>query len=159
MGLDVQQFRNFIVRPTLSAINLYSKSAEHLIVGTALIESDMEYIYQVPAGPAVSILQMEPETYKDVRKRLYTQFKQYLQPILDYFAITEIPTKPAWLIGNLYAAVTFARLKYYYDKEPLPKEDDWQNLAGYYKRVYNTHLGKATIRNAEIIFKSVISQR
>ena len=156
MSLDVNQFKELIVVPVLRNLDLYSESAVNLIIGTAIIESDLKYLKQLHDGPAVSIMQIEPTTYHDIITRVVDKYSNLLNKIKVSCFVDSIPFDANWLIGNLNAAVAFARLKYYLDPEPLPKADDIQGLAEYYKRVYNTPNGSTAIEDAITIFKSVI---
>ena len=48
------------------------------------------------------------------------------------------------MVWNLAYATAMARVKYYRDSEPLPDASDIPALAAYWKRVFNTPLGKGT---------------
>ncbi len=99
---------------------------------------------------------MEPATYEDLRKRMYSDHKQLHDAIKNYLRFDIFPLKADFLMGNLTASVIFCRLKYYLDPDPLPAADDAPNFAAYYKRVYNTSKGKADFYDCTNIFKSVI---
>jgi hypothetical protein len=51
------------------------------------------------------------------------------------------------VMSNIALQAVFCRLKYKRDKYALPKSDDLKGQAEYWKRVYNTHLGKGTIKH------------
>ena len=50
-------------------------------------------------------------------------------------------------MGNIALQAVFCRLKYKRDKYALPKANDLEAQAKYWKRVYNTHLGKGTVEH------------
>ena len=50
-------------------------------------------------------------------------------------------------MSNIALQAAFCRLKYKRDKYALPKSNDLKAQAEYWKRVYNTHLGKGTIKH------------
>lgn len=154
MGIDGRQFKELIVRPILKSIDLWSETAENLLAGTAYIESELQYIKQLPDGPAVSVMQIEPNTYLDLKKRVSDKYPEIFCKIKLSLFMNKIPDTADWLIGNLNAAVIFARLKYYFDPEPLPLVDDYVGMAELYKRVYNTSNGAATLENATIAFRA-----
>ena len=52
--------------------------------------------------------------------------------------------KPTELVHNLKYATIMARIHYLRVPVPLPKFDDINSLANYYKKFYNTEKGKAT---------------
>lgn len=158
MSLDQKQFKNLIVTPTLKLIGLQGESEDNLIVGTGINESRLTYLKQ-SFGPAIGIMQIEPATYADLRLRLIKHNPELARKVslaLNIASPLYIPELPEYLTGNLCASVIFARLKYYFDPEPLPAFDDYKNLAAYYKRIYNTAKGDADISIAQNIFKSVI---
>lgn len=155
MGLDIAQFRELIIKPTLLAVDLWSEAAEVLIAGTAFVESDLSYVKQIH-GPAVGVMQMEPATYNDLRTRMILGHADKTKKALDFLAMDMFPFKADFLVGNLYASVMFARFKYYLNKEPLPGSMDFINLAKFYKKIYNTPLGAADINVATAKFKSIV---
>ena len=59
-----------VIRPALTKINLWSRSAEELVLGTAIVESGLTYLKQRGEGPALGLWQIEPATHED----LYTNF-------------------------------------------------------------------------------------
>ena len=154
--LDIQQLRELIVRPTLQKMQMWSDSAEDLMIGTAILESRLIYLRQKPDGPAVSIYQIEPITYKDLRIRLMLDYKNIKDKVLSILCMEMLPINADFLIGNLTAATIFARLKYYFDPQPLPASNDFNGLANYYKRVYNTQCGDTKIEKAISVFKATV---
>lgn len=156
MSLDVSQLRQFIVRPTLQKMQMGSDSAEVLITGTGLQESGFVYIKQKPNGRALSLWQIEPFTYTDLRNRLMTDYTKLADRAMSVLCMSVLPSDPDYLMGNLTAAVIFCRLKYYFDKQSLPLANDAPAMAAYYKRVYNTAQGAADELKVVNVFKSVI---
>ena len=153
--MDREQYRLYIVRPILQSINLWTQAAEHLMVGTALCESNLEFLKQID-GPAVSINQIEPLTYKDLRYKLLKDYSKLADRIKATLYLDYLPDVPDYLIGNVGASMVFARLKYYFNPLPLPDSEDYEGLAKYYKRIYNTSNGAAKIEVAVRIFRSVV---
>lgn len=130
MAFNKKQFQDLIER-VLKENDLYSPEIVQLQLGTAAQESKFgTYLRQLGGGPALGAFQMEEFTFNDLQKRFSSKFR-----ILGAFSFEELE----W---NLKAAIIFCRIKYYSDKEPIPKTLEEQ--AAYYKRVYNTYKGKAT---------------
>ena len=134
--------RQFIIKPALEAINSYSLDAEELLMFTCAAESLGGFLLHQINGPALGIFQMEPATYHDIwrnfinlKPRLSTMFATNLN-------LSTIP-KEEELIYNLKLAAVMARTHYLRVKEPLPKHDDIEAIWNYYKKYYNTNLGKA----------------
>ena len=58
---------SMVIRPALSKINLWSPSAEELVLGTAIVESGLTYLRQWGDGPALGL----PKAF--TRKRKYPE--------------------------------------------------------------------------------------
>lgn len=143
--MRAQDIIEYVIRPTLKHLNLYSESAENLLVGTAAHESRFEYLHQVK-GPAIGLWQMEPGAFKDIFDN-YLDYRSELKVKIrnlaaGRFSGTVIPAEE--MHGNLNLACAMARLQYYRQSEPLPHKDDIAGLGRYYKKWYNTPAGKAT---------------
>ena len=136
MAYDRDQFRDF-TRRVLTRYKLHSAAAEELLLLTAAVESDFgTYLRQRGGGPAVGGFQHEPATFWDLRSRYGVRF-----PILYNYQFYDLE-------GNLELAILMARVKYMDDPDPLPPATDIIALAEYWKRVYNTPLGKGTVEKA-----------
>lgn len=139
MSVDPLQLRDLIIIPVLKNIDLYSEAAVNLLLGTAAQESALgTYLVQIN-GTAKGLYQMEPETYYDIIL--------WLRGHGEFAKLTEnyrIPMNADQLIGNHWLATAYARLKYYRYPQPLPDKNDKLGLARYWKRVYNTPLGKGS---------------
>lgn len=141
MGIDPGQLRRLIIRPVLLHLDAHSRAAENLLLGTAAQESHLgEYLAQIGGGPARGIFQMEPATRRDIDQ--YLRRKSRLRLKVEYF---KLPALPAQLYGNLYYAAAMCRIHYWRVTESLPRADDIEGLAAYWKRYYNTPLGHGTI--------------
>ena len=116
MGLDLLQFRTYIICPALTSIGLWSESAENLLLGTAMVESNLIYIHQ-KNGIAVSLMQIEPNTYVYLRKTLMEEYSKTHELMKAALYMDLLPLEPDYLHGNLSAAVMFARLKYYFNPD------------------------------------------
>jgi hypothetical protein len=154
-GLDIKQVRQHIVRPTLEAIGLWSETAENLVLGTAVTESGLRYVKQLGKGPALGICQMEPFTHNDIwrttllGKQLGARVGNLVRP---FGGGTPSPTE---MIGNLNYAVAMCRAHYWRIRAPLP-ENEPEALAKYWKRYYNTELGKGRWETAAEHFARAI---
>jgi hypothetical protein len=146
--MNLEQLRELVIRPALQHIELWSAAAENLVLGTALVESKAEYIHQVGGGPALGLWQMEPATHDDIWDN-YLKFNATLREW-----VTELQSPAAFtaganeLIGNLYYGAAMCRIQYRRVKEALPKAKDAEAMARYYKRFYNTEVGKGSVEKA-----------
>lgn len=135
--LNLDQLRKLVIQPSLQALRLYSIEAEQLLVGTALVESGLSFIAQVPNPIARSIWMIEQPTYNSLRLNLISN-QGMAQQALDFLWMDAFPTTHDYLAGNVYAACIFARLKYMSVKKPLPPVDDAEKVARYWSQYYNT---------------------
>lgn len=141
--MNVDQLRMYVVRPTLEKFGMHSLAAENLVLGTCATESLMgEYIRQVD-GPALGIYQMEPATHHDIYESYLSHRKPLINQIMGYFG-WQNPPKDSELMNNIAYATLMCRIKYFRDSDPLPSASDIRGLANYWKRVYNSVLGKGT---------------
>jgi len=141
-----------LIREVLEPKGLYSPPAEELLILTAAAESlGGAYLYQTN-GPARGIFQMEPATEKDLLSN-YIRYKANFRDSLKQFI--QFNADGTWsyrindpLTYSLEYQVVMARIHYLRDKKPVPMHTDVTGLAKYWKRVYNTHLGKGTVEGA-----------
>jgi hypothetical protein len=139
-----------IIRPALQVTSLWSPSAENILVGTALTETDLIFIKQ-EGGPALSYYQIEPSTYLDCIRYLNTKNEHFKDSILNACGVTSFPSADA-LMWNMRLATLIARIKYYMCPESLPDHDDFHGMTSFYLRIYNAG-GKATYEHAVPFFK------
>jgi hypothetical protein len=142
MSYDPEQFRDLIER-TLKKYQaqvgdampgFYSEAAVNLLLGTAAQESRFgTYFRQCGGGPALSPFQIEPKTFEWLQEKYHNDFV-----ILRY-------THSNMLETNLDLSILVARLRYRAVPKPLPPADSVTALAAYYKKFYNSPLGKATV--------------
>jgi len=138
--MNNQQLREYIIRPTLIELDMYSQDAENLIAGTIAQESQMgEFIKQIGGGPALGICQMEPATHNDIIDNYLSyrpELMERLEGIGKFCDANE-------MIYNLRYAVAMCRIHYYRQKGAIPSSVEGQ--AAYWKSGYNTEQGKGAI--------------
>jgi hypothetical protein len=140
--INVHQLRQWIIQPALKPIELWSQSAENLLVGTAIQESGLHWLRQ-NQGPALGFWEIEPKTYSWLADKIKDHEKY--KSILASCNFSSLPNDPEVLIWHLRYAVIVARFRYLVVSEPLPEADDIEKIASYYVKYYNTYLGKATV--------------
>jgi hypothetical protein len=134
VSINAKQLRELIIRPTLINMDMWSQSAENLLMGTAAQESKLgHYIAQVK-GPALGIYQCEPATHEAVAKWAK---ERDLWPFLT--------VQSRRLVYDLEYATLICRLHYRSISEPLPDANDVNGLGSYWKRFYNSEKGKGTV--------------
>lgn len=142
-SMEARTFCEQIIRPALKVTNLWSPSAEALLLGTALVESNLNSVIQIGGGPALSWFQIEKATYADcIRYLNTTRAKNLKASILAACYMDTFPEAES-LKWNLRLATLIARVKYWMIEEPLPDSKDFIGLYNYYEKYYNAG-GKAT---------------
>jgi len=140
--LDVPQFRRLVLEPTLRRLaqvepRLDVKAAHELLIGTAVKESLLTYLRQLPDGPALGLYQMEPATHTDMRRWMMRPGREAWREAIDgYVGAGERPIDA--LVGDLRYATAMVRLRYWVRPAPLPAADDIMGLAHYWDRWYQT---------------------
>lgn len=137
--IDIKQFRDHVVDPTLEQLGLYSIAASELVLGTALQESKLTYLVQLGGGPALGVCQMEEATHDDIW-RSFLAYRERLRLELQTMGRSAIE-----LTWNLRYSVAMCRVHYRRVRHPLPEAGDLEGQAHYWKQHYNTELGKGTV--------------
>ena len=153
--VDASQLREFIVRPALKEIGLWSLAAENLVMGTGAQESRLRYVKQIGGGPALGLFQMEPATHNDIWTN-YLIWNQAWSGEVKRLAVTRdasgIPLASEMIWNLKYAA---AMCRVFYRRKPGALPDTVEGMAAYWKRHWNTFLRKGTvaefIKNYELV--------
>ncbi len=142
--MDAKQLRELVVRPTLKLLGMWSQAAEDLMIGTACQESHCgQYIRQLGCSGTVGafgIWQMELATANDIYKN-WLEYKPDIMQRVDALRGAEQSIADA-LVCNLAYACAMARILYYRCPGAIPQ--DVAGQAAYWKKYYNTPLGKGT---------------
>ena len=154
--IDPTQLRHEVVRPALEWIDLYSKAAEDLLMGTAAQESRLQYLKQLGTGPALGIFQMEPATHDDIWDNYLAYNPELASQVRGLASQHKWTANPAReLVGNLMYAAAMSRVFYRRIKAALPEQGDVAGMARYWKNFYNTSLGAGTeeefVRNYRLV--------
>ena len=134
-----------IIEWSLKKMDLYSKDAADLVYKTGNAETSYKHLKQMGDGPALGFWQVEPATLIDTIDN-YVKYRPKLEKGLISLGYDRRDIEMR-VMSNIALQVAFCRLKYRRDKYPLPKANDLQGQAECWKRVYNTHLGKGTIKH------------
>lgn len=141
--INAKHLRESVIRPVLQDAGMWSEAAENLLMGTAAQESGLgQYLVQLGNGPARGIFQMEPKTLHDIQEN-FLQYRPALKEKAEHHKAPAL-SDAANLIANLAYAALMCRIHYMRVSEALPAADDLPGLARYWKRYYNTALGKGS---------------
>jgi hypothetical protein len=150
-GLEIEHVRTLVVKPALYRIDLWSASAENLVLGTMMQETNLRALKQYGEGPALGLPQIEPTTHTSLWvhsipgiKGLASKLTALLAPV-DHEAMA-VPN-PLALTHNLLYAAAICRVRYYIVPERLPLQNDAMAMAIYWLRHYNAG-GKGTVSAA-----------
>lgn len=152
-----KDIREYIIRPTLQVVDMWSDAAEVLVYGTGMVESGFNAIRQT-TGPALGFYQCEPATYKDLGQYIRINFaKGLLDKILSACYYECMPVDPAELMSNIKFATLICRIHYWRVRAKLPNANDANGLASYHKMYYNSAKGKADVERNTEIFQRIIN--
>ena len=149
--INHNQLRQYIIKPTLDSLGLYSRAAEELLVFTACAESDCGTWLHQKYGPAAGIFQMEPRTHDDIWKN----YLSHRKPLANKVASFSKDCLAIEMIWNLKYAAAMCRVHYLRSSRPLPQEFDGKGMAQYWKDIYNTHKGKGDPDHALSLYRAM----
>lgn len=157
--IDPKQLREFIdeVLREFARVadkpSLYSKDAVELLMLTAAQETHLgRYLKQIK-GPALGIFQIEPATLADLITN-YLMYRGKLGKIVQSLYVKGLGMAGTAdsvglnMQGNLILQVVIARLIYRRVPEPLPDNRSHEAMAQYWKKYWNTSLGRGTVEEA-----------
>lgn len=139
--INIVQFRELILRPTLVALTIWKPELEEILVGTMAHESKFGTFLKQIDGPALGLYGMEPNTHEDIWNHFLNHESKLLYLLLPYCGLSYKP-KPETLVYHVTYSTAMAAFQYNRHKEPIPK--DLESMALFYKKYYNTSIGKAT---------------
>lgn len=133
-----------LIETSLNKIGVDSLSAVNLMLGTCAVESNFgEYLKQIN-GPALGIYQIEPNTEKDIWENYLKYHNNFKNIIINDF---KIKTYGTYEVQNFGYQTIIAFLCYYRKNKNFPEHDDIEGLANFWKKYYNTYMGKGKIQD------------
>ena len=134
-----------IIEWTLYKMGMYSEDAAAMIYRTGMAETGYKHLKQMGGGPAIGFFQIEPATMYDVLDN-YAAYRPQIKSDLYALGYDDSDAETR-VMANIALQVAFCRLCYRRDKNPIPKLEDMEAQAKYWKKVYNTELGKGTVKH------------
>lgn len=120
-------------------------AARELLFGTACTESGLRPRFQDKHGMAIGLFQVEYATFLDLWNRaIKIKHPKLYKEILRNYAGEDKRIRFEDLQLNDELCAVFARMKYAEAKSHIPPSTDLEAQAKYYKKYYNTDLGKAS---------------
>jgi hypothetical protein len=137
MSIDVSQFINYVIKPSLKQIDLYAPNSEQIVLGTFCQESHLcTYLKQVGGGPALSGAQIEPATYSSMMNDFLAYKPDLEAKILRVCGFSKMPPAEE-LITNLKFSVIMCRVRYLWVAHALPDFGDIMGQGKYWAKYYN----------------------
>ena len=133
-----------IIDWTLREMSMYSPEASEMVYKTGLAETGYRHLEQIK-GPAIGFFQVEPATMRDTWDN-YIIYRQDLKSKLWGLGYDE-ESDVDRVMGSIILQVVFCRLKYRRSPKALPECGDLEGQAKYWKSIYNTELGKGTVKH------------
>ena len=141
-------FQTRVIDPVLKQINLYSAGASKLLLGTAIQESFMGKLSK-------NIFQIEQATVKDINNRILSAHPNLRNAVQQLYNPEQ---SLAWnLKNNVKYEVAMARLVYLKSNQNIPDTSNVNTLGQFWKKYYNTYLGKGKASQFSAHFASFIS--
>lgn len=132
-----------IITPTLRYLGMDTLAARKMLLTTAAQESRLGQWKRAIRGDALGIYQMEPATHDDIWKN-FLKHRPEMAKLVKGLLIPGFSRK-SQLVWNIPYATAMARMHYLRVKAPLPAAHSPVAQAHYWKKYYNTHLGRGTI--------------
>jgi hypothetical protein len=156
--LDIDQYVNNILEPSLMAVELHTLEAESLLLGTMAVESNFgTYIKQIK-GPALGFYGQEPNDYDDIRYNYLDNRDALSCKLLTFLDYRSFPTYKS-LLHDLRLQVIMSRLHYRRIPDELPAFNDIEGQAKYWKQHYNTPKGKGSVEKFMADYKRCLIDR
>ena len=134
-----------IIKLALKHLDLDSEDARSLIYATGKAESDYKTLQQYGGGPALGFFQMEPNTAIDIWDN-YVMYRPKYRDKLYALGFDEGALEFC-LLSNIGLQAALCRLHYRRVPSALPKANNLEAQAKYWKSFYNTEKGKGTIEH------------
>lgn len=136
-----------IVEYALYRIDAYSDDALALVVRTGMAESGYRALKGHGEGnPAIGFFQIEPATMNDMIDN-YIKYRSHYKKNLISLGMNFEKDTIMSVMSNIGVQAALCRIHYRRDKHSIPSWDDLEGQAKYWKRVYNTSLGRGTTKH------------
>jgi len=137
MGICTEEFRQYVVRPTLEQLGHQSLAAENLLVGTAAKESGLGFHLTNRHTHGLGIYQIRPRIHRSIWDNFLVGHPALASKIRGLASQHEFLSHPhAELATNLSYATAIAWMIYYRHGKELPQANDVDALARYWQRYY-----------------------
>jgi len=160
MGICANELRQWVIKPTLKRLGVYSKAAENLLLATAAQESGLGS-HLKPAGQrALGIYQIHSLSHRHIWDDHLAQRSDMASLVRGLASQQDFLSQPhAELATNLSYATAIAWFMYArHDDFSLPKNNDVKALASLWKRFYHPK-SNSSIKDFNENFQRYISEQ
>ncbi len=154
--MNKNDYISYVIKPSLDYLDPdipYSDDAVALLLLTALAESNLNNLTQIGGGPALGLLQMEPETETSLwnnHLRRHPELAAKVENLMIKHLRRDIN-----LAGNMHYQIAIAREKYWQNSRPLPKLAEIEKMSSFYVDIYNAG-GKANKMDVIQLYKTQV---
>jgi hypothetical protein len=117
--------------------------AVNLIYETGMAESGYRALVQKGGGPALSFFQIEPATARDI----FNNYVEYREPLVQALIVFGVDPMDLDFSVKTNIAVAICLCRFHYRRVPSAIPKTKEGRAKYWKKHYNTELGKGTIEH------------
>ena len=160
MGICAEELRQWVIKPTLKRLGVYSKAAENLLLATAAQESGLGS-HLKPAGQrALGIYQIHSLAHRHIWDDHLALHSEMASLVRGLASQHDFLTQPhAELATNLSYATAIAWFMYArHENFSLPKSNDIEAIAGLWKRFYHPK-SKSTAKDFRKNFNHYVSEQ
>ena len=120
--LNLNSMQQQVIYSSLNNMGMWPEAAGELVLGTAIVESNLTYLKQHGEGPALGLWQVEPATHED----LYANYLNFRPEMMSSLMELRSPAlnMNENLATNLMYGAAVCRLCYYRKPDPLPEAGD-----------------------------------
>ena len=123
MGICAKELRLLVIRPTLKHLDLWSPTAENLLLGTAAQESGLGYFLQTNNHRALGIYQITPRMHRVIWDKFLAHQPELASKVRGLASQREFLQHPhAELTTNLAYATAVAMMVYLRAGRTLPED-------------------------------------
>jgi len=139
MGIDAEDFRQYVIRPTLQKLEIHSPAAELLLLGTAAAESSLGSFLKTEGQRTSGIYRMHGLTHRHIWDDYLAERPELASKVRGIASQHEFLSNPhAELTTNLAYATAITWLAYVRHPEfSLPKTVSSLHLATLWKNCYH----------------------
>jgi hypothetical protein len=128
-----------VIYPALNKMGMWSEAAGELVLGTAIVESNLTYLKQHGDGPALGLWQVEPATHED-----FYAFRPEMMNCLMGLRSPALDINENFATILMYG-IAVCGLCYYRKSDPLPEAGDVGTVRASWNKHCNTPLGVGTV--------------